>query len=403
MHGTVVVDAANEPLRNAVLWPDRRANDELAAFAQLDRDERGARTNPLIPGMAGPIVMWLRSNEPDVWSALRGVLAPKDWLRSRLTGEAPVVTEHSDASATLMYDGRTNSWSGGVQALLGLDVTVLSPISRSDRVAGLVTASASRHLGINEGTPVAVGAGDAAAALLGLGVETPGKVVVNVGTGAQVMTVIDKPDARFLELGLNQFRTAGGAAQWYVMAPVINAGLALSWVRGILGFDWDTLYGHADSALANAHDDPIFLPFLSGERDSAVGLAARGAWRNLAVQHDRAALARSALVGVASYLAVRTLSVLEITGGDRVLLSGGSAESPAWTQLLATLLDCEVELAADSHTSARGAAITAARSQNAVLAPTPLLGRVSPQHALAGEAQLCLTRIRQFVAPRSSA
>ena len=69
--------------------------------------------------MAGPQLAWLRQHEPDVYRATGWALSPKDWLRSRLTGE--FATEPSDASATLMYDLVNDSWDLDVLGVLGLD------------------------------------------------------------------------------------------------------------------------------------------------------------------------------------------------------------------------------------------------------------------------------------------
>lgn len=394
MHGIVPVDESNSPVRDAILWPDRRAAQEVDAFTELAQAHPDSLVNPVVPGMAGPMLLWMRSHEPAVWSSLRGVLAPKDWLRAQLTDEAQVVTDPSDASATLMYDVAADRWSEDVQDLLDLSPNSLSVVVASDSVAGRLSTSAGRELGMAPGIPVAVGAGDAAAALLGLGVETPGRVVLNVGTAAQVLGVVDGLRARYSDLRLHQYRTASPDAPWYVMAPVLNAGLALSWVRGILGLDWDALYGHADTALESPAD-PLFVPFLVGERDPDVGLDARGSWLDLTVSHDRSSLARSALLGVAAYLGRRTRTMLDATGGDRVTLSGGSSQHRGWAQLLATMIGCDVDLVVDGHASARGAAVIAARAVGRELEPAAISGRIRPDPSRSDAAHAALARLER--------
>ncbi len=393
MHGLVVLGRGNAVLRKAILWPDRRAVAEADVFAEIERAEPGSLANPAGPGMPGPMLLWLRRHEPSVYAEIEQIVAPKDHLRSKLTGEAPLVTDPSDASATLMFDARNSTWSRAVGDVLGLTTSQMPAIEASTAVTGHLTEDAARELGLRTGIPVAAGAGDSAAALVGLGIDRSDCVMLNVGTAAQVISLVDEVRADFTAIGLHQFRTAASTSPWYVLAPVLNSGLALMWVRTMLGMDWDELFVHAEDALGAAHADPVFVPYLVGERDPDVGLDARGAWLGLSAAHDRAALARSALVGVACYLAHRSKQLLGLTAATRVVLSGGSTRNPAWAQLITTLVGHDVHVAVDGHASVRGAARLAARSQgDEIAAPTPA-GRLSPQPTLAETGRSCIARL----------
>lgn len=387
MHGVVLVGVDGEPVGNAILWPDRRAGEQLAVFEDLVGVEPGVLGNPVVPGMPGPVLSWLRAHEPDVLDRAVAVVAPKDWVRSRLTAESPIVTDVSDASATLMYDVSADTWSDSVVSAIGIRPSLLPDVVDSGSQAGVLSAAASAALGIPSRIPVAVGAGDAAAALLGLGVESSGRVVVNVGTGAQVLAVVDAPDPALVGSGLHQFRSASASGRWYVMAPIINAGLALSWVRGVLGMEWDEMYGQARDAIERFDADPRFVPFLAGERDPEIGLGAHAAWVGLSTEHDAAAMARSAVLGVTAYLARRVRAVLGISGADQVELSGGATRHADWAQLLATLIGAELRLAPDTHASARGAVVLAARACGEALVPPPRRATVGPQPELADAAE----------------
>src|SRR5918997_4501019 len=163
MHGVVLVDEIGLPLRPAVTWADARPGAELAAYRRLDRDLDRRLANPSAVGMAGPSLLWLRDHEPDAYTSARWALQPKDWLRMRLTGEA--ATEPSDASATLLYDLRSDGWAYRVVEALGLRPDLLPPLVASADVAGTLTRDAAGHLGLRAGLPVAAGAGETPAAL----------------------------------------------------------------------------------------------------------------------------------------------------------------------------------------------------------------------------------------------
>ena len=131
---------------------------------------------------------------------------------------------------------------------------------------------------------------------------------------------------------------AGAAAAvgggFYRLAPVQNAGVALDWVRGVLGVSWQQLY--ATAARPWRADTPVFLPYLARERWDP---ATAGAWEGLSLGHDRDDLVRGALEGVA-FLLRKRLDDLRAAGHqpEAVLLGGGGATHPAWRQLLADVL-----------------------------------------------------------------
>src|ERR687896_995044 len=172
MHGVVLADGLGLPLRSAILCADARSGAELAAYRRLDEDLGRRLANPPAVGMAGPSLLWLRDQEPGVFTSARWALQPKDWLRLRLTGEA--AAEPSDASATLLYDLRSDGWDYPVVQALGLRPDLLAPLVASGEVAGKLAKEAAGSLGLRAGLPVAAGAADTAAAQLGVGLLRPG-------------------------------------------------------------------------------------------------------------------------------------------------------------------------------------------------------------------------------------
>src|SRR5215212_5118840 len=167
-------------------WAEARSCGELAAYRELAGDLDRRLANPPAVGMAGPSLLWLRDQEPEAYTSARWALQPKDWLRMRLTGEA--TTEPSDASATLLYDLIDDDWSYAAAGELGIRANLLAPLVPSATVAGTIERGAAGALGLREGLPVAAGAADTAAALLGTGLLRPGPVQLTVGTGGQVVT-----------------------------------------------------------------------------------------------------------------------------------------------------------------------------------------------------------------------
>ena len=159
MHGLVASAANGDVVRPAMLWSDSRAVVELSSFASLSPSALSRLGNPLTPGMAGPMLLWLKRNEPAAYAATQWALQPKDWLRAQFTGE--FWSEPSDASATLLYDLDADGWDFAVMDALGIDRSVVPELlPHSARVAGELTTTGAAMLGLRVGTPVAVGAAD---------------------------------------------------------------------------------------------------------------------------------------------------------------------------------------------------------------------------------------------------
>ena len=372
MHGVVLADPRLEPVGPAILWADTRATLVMGAYERLDSEAVARLANPIVPGFAGPILLWLSRFDASALTRARWALQPKDWLRARMTGE--VLTEPSDASATLLYDVPGDRWDTEVMGALGLDPALFARLATwSGEPAGRLAPSVAEELDLAPGLPVAAGAGDTAAAMFGSGLDEHGGLQLTLGTGGQIVRPVGQPVRG--GRGTTLFRSATRHG-WYVMAATTNAGIALDWVRGVLGASWEELY--AAAALPGGVTDPLFLPQLTGERTPWLDPTMRGAWVGLALAHNRAALMHAALEGVA--FAVRT--ALDAAGGPESLsalrIAGGGSTNPAWRQLLADVLGVPLDAVDIVGPSGRGAALLGGCALG-VIDEASVFGRLAPQ------------------------
>lgn len=356
MHGVVVVGPDDEPLRPAILWSDRRAQPELATLRTRLGNTLTRLANPIVAGMAGPTVATLERSGFDM-EAVSWLLQPKDWLRLRLTGQ--VATDPSDASATLLWDATSDRWSHDACAAFQVRPSWLPKVRDSDAIAGTTTDEIAQLLGVADGTPVAVGAADTAAALLGAGLA-PGETQLSTGTGGQLAVLLNNlvadPSGR-----THLFRGAE-PERWYAMAAIQNAGIAIDWARGVLGADHD----EAEAALATTPpgaNGVVFVPYLTGERTPHMNADLTGQWAGLHAGTTRADLLRALFEGVA--FALRDgLDALRSAGHriEGALLAGGGSTSPAWQHLLADTLAIPLTPHDATDASVRGAALLAWRA-----------------------------------------
>ncbi|HET9974360.1 MAG TPA: FGGY-family carbohydrate kinase, partial [Streptosporangiaceae bacterium] len=245
-----------------------------------------------------------------------------------------------------------------------------------------LTASAAAELGLPAGLPVAAGAGDTAAAVLGSGVFGASGIQLTVGTGAQVIRPLAAPVNR-AEAGVHLFRQASPSG-WYQMGATLSAGLSLNWVREVLNASWEELYSGASRA--SAPDDPVFVPHLTGERTPYCDPSLRGSWSSLALASDRASLLRSALEGAA--FAIRdALDALLGPAGPApacLRLAGGGTVATGWRQLLADVLGVPLYAVDVPAASGRGAALLGAIAAG-LLGFGDCAGALAPPAALAAE------------------
>jgi len=352
MHGVVLVNSDGKPLRPAILWPDARAQDELKTYQALPAPVRLRLANPLVPGMAGPILAWVARQESDTYQAAASALQPKDWLRLRLTGET--ATDPSDASATLLYDLLADEWAEDVIEILGLKRELFAAIRPSDATGGGLSKFAAEAMNLPAGIPVAIGAGDTAAAAVGTGLLEPGQIQVTMGTGAQVIQLYREPLAD--PNGRVHLYRSADRDTWYGMAAVQNGGLALDWVRRALGTHWEELYACAERA-APGTEGLVFLPFLVHERAHQPNSQAGGAFLGLRSSHRREDMLQAALEGVALGIRVALEALPGAEMATSLRVAWGGSVNQLWRQMLANVLGRQLVAVDVPGASSRGAAL----------------------------------------------
>ena len=348
MHGVVLVRGAS-PVRDAILWPDSRAGDELALWRAAPESVRASLANPLTAGMAGPVLAWLIRHEPEAVKAADTMVAPKDWLRMQFVPGEPV-TDPSDASATLLWDVVADDWCAPVVAAAGIEARLLPQVWPSTAPVGTLAPTEASSWGLPAGIPVSVGCADAAATLMGA-CPAFDQLIVSVGTGIQVLS----PGTEAQLDATPRYHTfASATGDHYAMAAPMNGGLALARVGQVVGADWAGLYGSLDS-------DPgavgllIFLPYFVAERLPRPVPAGSAGWHGLGLTSGRQALLRSAVESVA-FLTRRAVATLPGSAGAELRLVGGGTHDRRFQQLLADVLGRSVRRCRTENVTALGAA-----------------------------------------------
>lgn len=366
MHGLVLLDAAGQVLRPAMLWNDGRADAECAELERRVARLREITGNQAMAGFSAPKLLWVARHQPDLFARTAMVLLPKDYLRYRLTGEA--IADLSDASGTLWLDVGARDWSDAMLEACGLTRAQVPRLVEGSAPAGRLTPALACEWGISTAVVVAGGGGDNAASAIGMGVA-PGEGFISLGTSGVLFAASAAYQAQ-PALGMHAFCHAL-PGQWTQMGVMLSAASCLRWVTGLTGAtDEAALLAEIERAGAAVRTAaPLFLPYLSGERTPHNDPRASGVWFGLRHDSDRAALAYAVLEGVAFGLR-DSLLALQAAGGSlrSAALVGGGSRSLYWAQLLASALDVPLTLHAGAPLAA---ALGAARL--AILAAEPAL------------------------------
>src|SRR5256714_6464632 len=338
MHGLVTLDAHDRVLRPAILWNDQRTAAECAEIEERIGLERLIQLtgNRALTGFTAPKLLWLRRHEPEVYRSIAQVLLPKDYVRLRLTGDRAI--DVADASGTLLFDVAHRRWSDEVVEALEVPHAWLPQVHECTSIAG---------------------AGDQAAAALGVGVDRPGPVSVVLGTSGVVFAVLPRYEAD-PEARVHVFCHAVPGT-WHAMGVMLSAAGSLGWYRRTVAPQ--AAHGELDAeaaAVAPGAEGVLFQPYLSGERTPHADPNARGGFVGLELRHGRGHLTRAVLEGVA-YGLRDSLELLRALGVEPKVgrVSGGGARSRLWLRIVASVLGLPLETTAAEEGSAYGAALLA--------------------------------------------
>jgi xylulokinase len=355
--GVVPVDNSLEPLRNAIIWLDRRATrqareltdkiaaDEIFQISGLNADA----------SHCGPKIMWLRDTEPGTFTAAALLPPVSGYLLGWLAGV--VAQDHANASSSLLYDVRSRDWSDRLLAAADIDLHLLAPIRPAHAAAGPLTAAAAEQLGLTTACVAVVGTGDDHGAALGAGVVGRGAIADVTGTAEPVAAATAEPafdDQRLVE---THAHAVDGTL--LIENPGFVSGGSIKWLAQALGGRQADVFAWAAAAPAGSAQ-VTFIPALSGATAPRWNDEMRGVFSGLSMNHERAHLARAVIEGCGYALRDITdrLAAMGL-GGEEIHVVGGGSRSELWLQAKADITGLPTRPVADAEPTALGAAMLA--------------------------------------------
>ncbi len=373
MAGVLPIDRDYNPLRNIIIWLDERSaglpREVFSGFPMVSGYNlfhllTFLRLTGGAPSKTGkdPIskILWIKSFEGDIFRSTYKFVDVKGYLILKSSGA--LVTSPDEAHLTWLADTRGGrvKWSEKLMRRFGLDANLFPEIRYPVEEAGRLNSEAASEMGLEEGIPVYVGAGDLTSAAIGSGAVHDYEPHVYIGSSSWIAAHVPK---RLLDINHYMGSLASGIPGKYLyIAEQEVAGSALDFISTVIGLEGD--YRLVDDLAGEVEPGSkglIFMPWMFGERAPIDDPYVRGGYINLGFEHDSRHLLRAVMEGVA-YNIRWSLQYFsnKIPLGDGIKAVGGGVKSDLWCQIIADVFQYPViRVFEPENASLRGGAVFA--------------------------------------------
>ena len=358
MHGLVILDKEDRVIRPTILWNDGRTHKETAYLNEVIGKEKlfEYTGNIAFAGFTAPKIMWIRENEPENFANISKIMLPKDYINYLLTGN--YCTDYSDAAGMLLLDVKNKCWSKEMLDICGISECQMPKLYESYEVVGTINEVLAEKFGINQNAVLVAGAGDNAAAAIGTGTVGNEKCNISLGTSGTIFVSSDSFSGDEKQ-AIHSFCHADGG--YHLMGCILSAASCNKWFcdEVLETTDYKTMEASiAREQLGN--NEVFFLPYLMGERSPINDTNATGMFIGLRPNTTRANMYQAVLEGVA-FAIKDNLEVINQFGIDvkSSCLCGGGAKSRLWREILANVLDIELNVPVTEQGPGYGSAILA--------------------------------------------
>ncbi len=335
MHGATCLDAHDNVLYPAILWNDGRCQEECDILAAEQPKYLSLGGNLVMPGFTAPKLLWLKRHEPEIFSQIKTVLLPKDYVRLRMTGEK--ATDLSDAAGTLWVDVAKRQWCDELLAPCSLTTENMPTLYEGHEQTGQLRQDLADAWGMTR-VPIIAGGGDNAAGAAGVGVINNGEALLSLGTSGVIFLATDsfRP---FPERAVHAFCHAL-PNRWHLMSVMLSAASCLDWAAKLVGVNDVGAFVASAEKQGKLGSYETFLPYLSGERTPHNDPKSQGVLFGLNHDTDQAALAQAVLEGVAFGMAEGFQALQDSKANiESISVIGGGSLSLYWGRILSAAIN----------------------------------------------------------------
>ncbi len=359
MHTAVFLDADGASVRPAIMWNDLRTRELVPQLkATLAKNEETKYIAKIIsPGSPATDLLWLYENERDHFMQIKRVMSAYDYLVYGLTGCYSL--DYCDASTSSLYDIATKQWSEIMLNLTKIKGEALGEVYPSCKIVGSIKSEIAEMLGINHEVNVIAGTGDNPANAVSMGILQSKHPMISLGTSGVV--IVAKDDGEFDGVGKNViFTTFGEKFINVVQGSVRSAGGAHRWwVENIVQSEDMTIDQQDINPAELGNNQVLFFPHITGDKLIYADTSIRGAFVGLSAASARKDMSQALMEGV-GFAFKEVLENMNLKKDlTRIKINGGGSRSKIWMQILADILDTEIEVMTNKTSPGYGACLLA--------------------------------------------
>ena len=343
MHGATCLNKNNEVLRPCMMWNDTRSHQECKEIMS-NNSVLDISGNIAMPGFTAPKVLWLKHNEPKIFDQIHKVLLPKDYLRLYLTGE--YFSDLSDAAGTYWLDVGQRKWSSELLEASSMQLDQMPTLCEGTEQTGILKKEVADQYGFDVNCKVYGGAGDNAAAAVGLGLHEEGDASLSLGTSG----VIFGSTNNFLKNYDDAIHSFCHCLPntWHLMSVMLSCTSNINWFKETFDSSIEEItenlskFLNEKNTISNA---PYFLPYLTGERTPINDPHVRASFHQMSIDSNRSSLIYALIEGI-SFGLNNNYQALSKTGIklENIYAIGGGSKNESWLKLLASILNRNLSL-----------------------------------------------------------
>ena len=345
----VLCDEKMESIRPALIWMDRRAEQETEWLKETIGEQAivDISGNGIDSYFGYTKLLWVKKHETENWKKIKCILPIHSYLIYKMTGS---LTIDYSAAGNLggIYDYKNGIWSEKMCEAMGIPIELLpTTFVKPDEVVGTLNEKFQSRLGFSHPVPICGGTVDCIASMLSAAVVEPGDNAAVLGTslnwGFVHNTIPNDPNLVSMPYCIH-------ATEWnYTYGGASTAGALPRWfVKNFIGEESAEVYEQLEREIAERAIGPgsnglVMLPYFMGERTPIWDENATGVLFGLSLSHTKADMYRALLESVAYSLRhIMESMVQEKKAVKKIVLVGGGSKSLLWQQIFADVTGIEV-------------------------------------------------------------
>jgi sugar (pentulose or hexulose) kinase len=342
----ILLDNHGKPLRNAIVWMDNRSIEEAAELKSKLGVIKCTGQPDVYPTWTATKILWLKKNEPSVFSKVQKFLLVEDFMIYKLSGE--FAGEFSLYPSSYMLDIVNKKWLPEVLSFLEVRSEQLVTLGESGRIVGTLSSDVAAELNLLKQTCVISGAMDMTASLLGSGCISPGTVTEITGAAEVFCQTLEKYPSNIDTSMAIQYHAIPNN---YILVGWCNSGgMTLKWLRDTFfsieneiaekkGIDSYKQLTQMAETIPIGCEGLTFFPYIAGAGTLPVNPDVRGIFWGIEMNHTRAHFIRSVMESLAFVLrnGLEEMSLCGAAYSD-IRIIGGGAKSDLWNRIKADIL-----------------------------------------------------------------